>query len=91
MRQKRIKVPPEEGEAAYHCMSRTVNANPNGSVLYFSNFVKIRAPLGFPRALACPSNRSNLRLTPGGVFPSGLRKMLAHIPRKHQKAKSTWF
>ena len=25
MRQRRIKVPPEEGEAAYHCMSRTVN------------------------------------------------------------------
>jgi putative transposase len=25
MRQRRIKVPPEDGEAAYHCMSRTVN------------------------------------------------------------------
>src|SRR5580704_12074311 len=25
MRQRRIKVPPEEGEAVYHCMSRTVN------------------------------------------------------------------
>jgi REP element-mobilizing transposase RayT len=25
MRQRRIKVPPEEGEAMYHCMSRTVN------------------------------------------------------------------
>jgi putative transposase len=25
MRHRRIKVPPEEGEAAYHCMSRTVN------------------------------------------------------------------